>query len=112
MANSRVRHFFKTQVSLITSEKVLNPAVADPMVSGLHTIRNSEDPKTDLRKTLIVEIIEETNLIRVGLELPDAEEAVAIVQAVVQSYLNQNNDYSRSANRDLDRKFKAAAHKA
>ena len=48
-----------------------------------------------------VDIIEDTNLIRVSLELPDSDEAVTIVQAVVQSYMAQNLDYSRSANRDL-----------
>ena len=54
----------------------------------------------------MVEILEETNLIRVGLELPDADEAVAIVQAVVQSYLAQNKDYSRNANRDQTEQLK------
>ena len=92
--------FLKTQVRMITTDKVLNPAVADQSVIGLPTIRNSDDPKSDLRKKLVVEILEDTNLIRVGLELTDAEEAVAIVQAVVQSYLAQNKDYSRNANRD------------
>ena len=53
-----------------------------------------------------VEIVENTNLIRVALELPNPEEAVTIVKAVVQSYLAQNTDYSRSANRDLTESLK------
>ena len=51
-------------------------------------------------------IVENTNLIRIRLELPNPEEAVTIVQAVVQSYLTQNTDYSRSANRDLTESLK------
>ncbi len=62
--------FLKTQVSMITTDKVLNPAIADQSVVGLASIRNSDDPKSDLRKKLIVEIIEDTNLIRVALNCP------------------------------------------
>ena len=90
-----------TQIGLITSEKVLNLAVADPLVASLPWIKLSLDPKQDLRKKLLVEIVEKTNLIRVALELPDADQAVAIVESIVKSYLSHNSDYSRSANRDL-----------
>jgi polysaccharide biosynthesis transport protein len=93
--------YLQTQVRLITSEKVLNPAVADALVVHLPTIKKSEDPKSDLRKALEVEIVKDTNLIRVALELPNPDEAVTIVKSVVQSYLSQNTDYSRSANREL-----------
>ena len=46
-----------------------------------------------------VEIIEEAFLIRVALELPNAEHAATIVNAVVDSYLEYNKDFKRSANR-------------
>jgi succinoglycan biosynthesis transport protein ExoP len=98
--------YLTTQLGLITSEKVLNPAVADPAVVHLPWIAKSDDPKQGLRKKLVAEIVENTNLIRVALELPDPDEAVTIVKAVVQSYLSQNNDYSRSANRDLTESLK------
>jgi uncharacterized protein involved in exopolysaccharide biosynthesis len=64
-AEVRNVNFLQTQVSLITSEKVLNPAVADALVRDQPTIKKSDDPKSDLRKNLFVEIIPETNLIRV-----------------------------------------------
>jgi polysaccharide biosynthesis transport protein len=93
--------YLKTQVGLITSAKVLTAAIADPLVVNLATIKKSLDPKTDLLEKLKVLIVPDTNLIRIALELPNPEEAVTIVQAVVQSYLTQNTDYSRGANRDL-----------
>ena len=58
-------------------------------------------PRAISVEKLKVAIVENTNLIRVALELPNPDEAVTIVKAVVQSYLAQNTDYSRSANRDL-----------
>jgi uncharacterized protein involved in exopolysaccharide biosynthesis len=93
--------FLQTQVKLITTDKVLNAAIANSLVVNLPTIKTSQDPKIDLRKTLEVEIVPETNLIRVALELPNPDEAVTIVKSVVQSYLAENNDYSRGANREL-----------
>ena len=93
--------YLQTQVSLITSDKVLDLAVANSDVVNLPTIKKSEDPKSDLRKNLLVEIVKDANLIRVALELPNPQEAVTIVNAVVESYLAQNTDYSRTANRDL-----------
>jgi hypothetical protein len=93
--------YLKTQVGLIASEKVLKRALADPVVVNLDTIRWSTDPKTNIGENLKVEIIDDTNLIRVSLGLPNPDDAVVIVKSVVASYLTQNTDYGRSANRDL-----------
>ena len=98
--------YLKTQVGLITSNRVLNPAIADPLVVNLPMIKDYKDPKANLVEKLKVTILEDTNLIRVALELPNPDEAVTIVQSVVQSYLAQNTDYSRSANRDLTESLK------
>ena len=98
--------YLKTQATLITSARVLESAIADPLVENLATIKNSIDPKSDLVEKLKVVIVDDTNLIRVALELPNREEAVTIVQAVVQSYLAQNTDFNRSANRDLTESLK------
>jgi polysaccharide biosynthesis transport protein len=99
--------YLKTQVGLITSAKVLDPAIANSLVVNLPMIKKSADPKSDLLEKLKVVIIENTNLIRVSLELPNPDDAVTIVQAVVQQYLAQNTDYSRTANRDLTDSLKA-----
>jgi polysaccharide biosynthesis transport protein len=98
--------YLKTQVGLISSARVLDPAIADPLVVNLPTIKKSVDAKSDLLEKLKVAIVENTNLIRVTLELPNSEEAVTIVQAVVQSYLAQNTDFIRSANRELTESLK------
>jgi polysaccharide biosynthesis transport protein len=99
--------YLKTQVGLITSAKVLDPAVANSLVVNLPMIKKSADPKSDLLEKLKVVIVENTNLIRVSLELPNPDDAVTIVTAVVQQYLAQNTDYSRTANRDLTDSLKA-----
>ena len=103
--------YLQTQVSLIKSAKVLTPAVASPGVANLPTIKKSDDPKSDLREDLVVEIVKNANLIRVSLESPNAQEAVTIVNAVVDSYLAQNNDYSRNANRALSDSLEARIKK-
>jgi polysaccharide biosynthesis transport protein len=103
--------YLNTQVGLITSAKVLEPAIANPLVVNLPSIKQSLDPLSDLLQKLRVTIVGSTNLIRVSLELPNADEAVAIVQAVVQSYQSQNNDYSRGANKDLTESLKQQLEK-
>ena len=103
--------YLKTQVGLITSARVLEQAIASPLVVDLPTIRKSVDPRTDLLEILKVTIVDNTDLIRIALELPNSEEAVLIVTAVVESYLTQNKEYSRSANRDLTESLKEQARK-
>jgi capsular polysaccharide biosynthesis protein len=98
--------YLETQLELITSARVIDRAVANSLVANLALIKKSEDPKRELLEKLKVEIIKKTNLIRISLGLPDPNEAVTIVQAVVQSYLTQHVDYNRSANRDLTESLK------
>ena len=50
---------------------------------------------------MTVEIVKDTFLIRVGLELPDPNQAAAIVNAVVHSYLEYNFEHQRSGNATL-----------
>jgi uncharacterized protein involved in exopolysaccharide biosynthesis len=93
--------YLQTQVRLITSAVVLDPAIGNPLVLTLPLIQKSVDPKSEFLQKLKVEIVENTNLIRISLELPSRDDAVIIVQSVVQCYLAQNADYRRSANREL-----------
>ena len=95
--------YLKTQVGLITSSRVLNPAIADPLAVNLPFIRDSKDPRRALLEKLKVTIIEGTNLIKVALNDPNPDEAATIVQSVVRSYLSQNMNYSRSSTRDVRR---------
>ncbi len=93
--------YLKTQVGLITSDRVLGPAIASDEVVNLSTIKNADDPREYLREHMRVEIVRDAYLIRVALELPDRNQAAAIVNAVVHSYLLYNGEHQRSANSTL-----------
>jgi hypothetical protein len=85
---SRNLNDLQTQVNVITSNAVIEPALANPAVANLPVIKRAEDPRSDLREKLKGEIIGDTNLIRIALELADRNEAVAIVRAVTQAYIS------------------------
>ncbi len=93
--------YLRTQVELITSNRVLQVAIANPLVVKLPVIETSEDPTADLRKKIRVEIVKEAYLIRVALELPNAEHAATIINAVVDSYLEYHAEYQHGANSQL-----------
>ena len=98
-----VEPYLQTQVQLITSPAVLDQAIStDARIGNLRMIKESKDPKADLREKMVVEIVDKrTYLIRVALASPNPEAAAAIVNAVVGAYLEQNTDYHRSANKVL-----------
>jgi hypothetical protein len=93
--------YLETQVQLMTSGRVLKEVVNNPYIRSIPLIQDSKDPEADLRKKIAVEIVDEAFLIRVALELPDADEAAKIVNAVVDSYLEYTKDYKRSENEIL-----------
>ena len=74
-----------------------------PSSTNSALITESKDPKTDLRKQMGVEIMEGAYMIRVALELPDANEAAVIVNAVVETYMRQNNAFNRGKNMSLQK---------
>jgi polysaccharide biosynthesis transport protein len=96
-----VAPYLKTQIALITSDRVLGPAIESAEVSHLSAIRSSDDPREFLRKYMTVEIVKDAYLIRVALELADKKQSMAIVNAVVQSYLEYNREHQRSGNATL-----------
>ena len=96
-----VTPYLQTQVSLINSDRVLGPAVANPEVVNLSTIKESDEPRADLRKNMSVDIVKDAYVIRVALELTDGHQAAAIVNAVVQSYLAYHGEAHRSTSSTL-----------
>jgi uncharacterized protein involved in exopolysaccharide biosynthesis len=98
--------FLQTQVKLLTSDRVLNAAIADSAVINLAVIKKWDDPKTKLREDLSVQIMQDAYLIRVALELPDADQAATIVNSVVNHYLEYNTDYNRARNSTLSKDLK------
>jgi uncharacterized protein involved in exopolysaccharide biosynthesis len=97
--------YMQTQVGLITSDRVLGPAVASPEVVRLSTITGSNDPLAELRSRMTVAIVPDSYLIRVALELPDGNQAATILNAVVNSYLLYQSEHSRSGNSTLRKSF-------
>ncbi len=93
--------YLQTQIGLITSDRVLAPALARPEIFHLSTIAKENDPRTFLRKHMTVEIVRDAYLIRVALELGEKNQAAAIVNAVVHSYLEYNGEHQRSGNANL-----------
>ena len=80
---------------------MLQVAIANPLVVKIPVIETSEDPTADLRKKIRVEIVKEAYLIRVALELPNAEHAATIINAVVDSYLEYHAEYKHGADSQL-----------
>ncbi len=99
--DSQTSTYLKTQVTVLTSDNVLEPTIANALVSNLPMIKKSEDPKNDIRQELKVAIIEGTHVIRVALELPNRDDAITIVAALTQAYQSQATTLTRSANRNL-----------
>jgi capsular exopolysaccharide synthesis family protein len=96
-----MERYLQTQVSLIGSDRVLGEAVANPLVVNLPMIKQSKDSKADLRKEMVVEIVPDSDLIRVALASTDREEAAKIVTAVVEAYMAHNSLHTQSANKTL-----------
>jgi polysaccharide biosynthesis transport protein len=101
-----VSPYLSTQATLITCDRVLKEAVADPLVRDLAWITKSEDPTTDLRNQLLVDVGPDNFLIHISLELPDAKEAAAIVNAVVSAYVKYNSGWEHGQNSQLKKNLK------
>ena len=93
--------YLQTQINLMMSDQVLSRAIASQSVAGLPMIKDSEDPNADLRDRIAVEIEPGTSMIKVALQSPDPHEAAAIVNAVVDSYLDMNLKYCQSRDATL-----------
>jgi capsular polysaccharide biosynthesis protein/glycerol-3-phosphate cytidylyltransferase-like family protein len=90
--------YLQTQINLITSDNVLNRAIANHSLANLPPINGSEDAKTDLRENMVVKIEPNTYLISVALQSRNPNAAAAIVNAVVATYIDENNRYTQSRN--------------
>ncbi len=97
--------YLQTQVNLITTDQVLNRAVANDKVVALSMIKGSEDPNTSLREKITVDIEPGTYIIRVALQSKDPNEPAAIVNAVVDSYLDENMRYTQTRDATLKASF-------
>jgi succinoglycan biosynthesis transport protein ExoP len=121
--------FLKTQVELITSPNVLTAAGTNPKVALLERVQNAGDVVQELRKAVTVAVVPNTYLIEVSVTSPNPAEAATIVNAVVESFLEANSEWSDGMTRlqiknleqynldlknqtdEIERKWKALASK-
>lgn len=89
-AASSSAQFQATQVELIKTPDVLNAAIADnPDLVKLPILRKAIDPEAEIRKKLNVVIVKGTDLIQVSMASESPEEAVVIINKVVDAYLKE-----------------------
>ncbi len=93
--------YLNSAVATITTNYVINRALAKPGIVKLPMVRTSEDPKAELQEKLDVQIIPNTHWIRVALESTDPRESAAIVNAVVTSYREQSEERGVGSRRYL-----------
>ena len=82
--------FLNTQVNLITSPSVLTAAGHDPKAAVLPRIQMAPDVVIELRKSIIVRVRPQTELIEVSMTSEEAYEAATLVNAVVEAFMASN----------------------
>jgi succinoglycan biosynthesis transport protein ExoP len=86
--------FLQTQVQLITSPNVLTAAGTNQKVAVLERIQKAGDVVQELRKAVMVSVVPGTYLIEVSVTSANAYEAATIVNAVVDSFIDANSEWS------------------
>jgi capsular polysaccharide biosynthesis protein len=96
--------YLETQCALIRSNRVLEPAITRAVQSPGYdrsmfpVIRDSTDPKTDIRKRLSVNVIPGTYLITITFSSPSAIEAAEVVNQVVSVFERENANFNEGMN--------------
>ncbi len=78
--------YLQTEIETIRANSVLDLVLSHAEIKSSPMFRDSLDPKAELRKKLVLEIVPNTNFIRIALESQDNKEATDIVNAVVDAY--------------------------
>jgi uncharacterized protein involved in exopolysaccharide biosynthesis len=92
--------FLQTQVQLITSPNVLTAAGTNPKAAVLSRVQTSGDVVQELRKAIQVSVIPGTYLIEVSMTSDEAYEAATLVNAVVESFMESNVEWSDGMTRN------------
>lgn len=98
-----------TQQQLVTSRFVLLAALRNPEVADLGLVRQQRDPIAWLEQNVAVVVSGHSEILPVQLSGEDPRAVAAIVNAVVQAYLNEVVDVERNQRRqrlnELDRVY-------
>ncbi|MCC6127016.1 MAG: polysaccharide biosynthesis tyrosine autokinase [Pirellulales bacterium] len=82
------RMFVNTQIELLRHRLILGPVLADPRIARMPEISAEADPLQWLARQVSMKQANDSELYRVAYAAPSAENAAAVVNAVVKSYLN------------------------
>ena len=92
--------FLQTQVKLITSPNVLTGAGTNSKAASLKLVRGAGDVVQELKKVVNVNVSPGTYLIEVSMTSQDPYEAQVIVNAVVDSFINTNEEWADGMTRN------------
>jgi hypothetical protein len=95
--------YLETQRALILSNRVLEPAITNVTTlpgypKSFPVMRDSTDPKLDVRKRLEVRVIPGTYLITITFSSPSAIEAAEVVNQMVSAFEQQHKDFDGGMN--------------
>ena len=100
--DSQMSNYLQTQVQLITSPNVLSAAVSTPKVMALPGVRAASasggDGETYLQNILQVSIRPGAYLIEVAATSPEPTEPETVVNAVVDAFLQADQEWSEAKN--------------
>lgn len=100
-AAERAEDYINTQCQLITSASVLGPVAARDDVRAMRMFAEAPDLLRALQGQLVVTPLRRSSLISVSLESPYPEEAAATVNAVVESYLEQQRQQRQTTTTEV-----------
>jgi capsular exopolysaccharide synthesis family protein len=104
--------FKRTQVQLILSNVVLNGTLRDPAVNRLSIVKeNSDDPVFWLKGQLIIDYPDDAEIMRIALKGKEREEAVKLVDKVVEVYLKEIVQHDKQLRLDNEEKLRLAYEK-
>jgi polysaccharide biosynthesis transport protein len=78
--------YLQTEIESIRSNPVLALTGDNPSITSYPMLKNSKDPKNDLRRNLALQVVPNTHWIRVAIESTVPDEARDIVNAVINAY--------------------------
>lgn len=87
---SSLREYYRTQHELLMSRRVNEPAFHDTGLDRSPDFTDVQDPLAGFLDRVSVEPLRDSRLVRVGFDSKSPEEAAKVANAIVQSYMSDN----------------------
>jgi capsular exopolysaccharide synthesis family protein len=112
--------YYKTQFEILKSRRIVDPVVDQLGVRARGEFRDERDPVEAFKDTITVEPVRESRLVRVSVDSPDREFATTAANAIVEQFVDENNQRTlgvsdkglqklKEMERSLRPKYEAAA---